>query len=117
VTVTNDGTRAGEEVVQLYAEDRVASVARPDRQLVGFARVPLKPGQTRTLTFTVHPSRLAFYDPRMRFVCEPGEYRFRVGASLADADDDIRPEATVRLTGSTATYRQREIIATSVTVT
>jgi beta-glucosidase len=112
VTITNGGTRAGEEVVQLYARDLVASVARPKCQLVGFARVPLEPGDTCTVAFTVHPSRLAFYDPRMRFVCEPGDYHFFVGASSAD----IRDEKTVRLTGSTAIYRQREIVATSVTI-
>jgi beta-glucosidase len=112
VAVTNDGTRAGEEVVQLYAVDLVASVARPDRQLVGFARVPFEPGQTRIVRFTVHPSRLAFYDSRMRFVCEPGDYSFRVGASSVD----IRAETTIRLTGSTVTYQQREIVATTVIV-
>jgi beta-glucosidase len=66
--VRNVGQRAGDEIVQLYCRDNVASVARPDQMLTGFARVRLDPGQARRVTFTVHPSRLAFYDPRMRFV-------------------------------------------------
>ena len=77
VTVTNTGARAGDEVVQLYVTDEVASVARPSRSLVGFARIGLAPGEASTVTFTVHPSRLAFYDQQMRFVCEPGAFMFR----------------------------------------
>ena len=92
--------------------DNVASVARPDQLLVGFARVPLDPGQARRVTFTVHPSRLAFYDPQMRFVVEPGAFRFGVGASAAD----IRAEQVVELSGEVAEYRQREIVATRVAI-
>jgi len=112
VAVSNDGPRDGAEVVQLYATDKVASVARPDRQLVGFARVDLAAGATRTVTFTVHPSRLAFYDPEMRFVVEPGEIVLGVGASSAD----IRTEVSVTLTGDTAEYLQRQVVATTATV-
>jgi beta-glucosidase len=110
--VRNTGAQRGDEVVQLYARDEVASVARPDRMLVGFARVALEPGQARRVTFTVHPSRLAFYDPEMRFVTEPGAFTFSVGASSAD----IRAERTVELGGETAEYRQREVVATRVNV-
>lgn len=112
LVVRNIGERAGDEVVQLYAQDKVASVARPDRMLVGFARVALDPGQARTVTFTVHPSRLAFYDPQMRFVTEPGAFRFSVGASALD----IRAEQTLELSGEVAPYRQREIVATNVDI-
>ncbi|HWQ14157.1 MAG TPA: glycoside hydrolase family 3 N-terminal domain-containing protein [Roseiflexaceae bacterium] len=112
LTVRNTGARRGEEVVQLYVRDEFASVARPDRMLVGFARVALEPGQARRVTFTVHPSRLAFYDPQMRFVTEPGAFTFSVGASSAD----IRAEQVVTLGGAVAEYRQREIVATRVRV-
>jgi beta-glucosidase len=112
LTVCNTGARAGDEIVQLYCRDEVASAAHPDRQLLGFARVSCKPGQTRRLTFTVHPSRLAFYDPAMRFVTEPGSFTFSVGASSTD----IRAEGTVVLTGGVAGYRQREIVATQVVI-
>ncbi len=112
VVVRNTGERAGDEVVQLYVQDQVASVARPDRMLVGFARVSLDPGRARTVTFTIDPSRLAFYDPQMRFVVEPGTFSFCVGASSAD----IRAEQVVELSGEVAEYRQREIVVTRIAI-
>jgi beta-glucosidase len=112
VPVTNTGERPGEEVVQLYVSDAVASVARPDRSLAGFARVPLAPGETRQVGFLVHPSRLAFYDETMRFVVEPGRFTLGVGAS----SDDIRSEGVVDLAGPVAEFRQRDVVATAVTV-
>ncbi len=110
--VTNTGERAGDEVVQLYCRDLAASVARPVRLLVGFARVALEPGQARRVTFVVHPSRLAFYDPAMRFVAEPGAFLFSVGASSTD----VRAEQTINLVGDVAEYRQREVVATRVEI-
>jgi beta-glucosidase len=110
--VTNTGDRDGVEVVQLYCRDEVASVARPVTQLLGFARVSLPAGRTRSVTFTVHPSRLAFYDAEMRFVVEPGAFTFKVGAS----SDDIKLERTVELAGPVASYAQRQVIATDVAV-
>lgn len=112
VRVRNSGQRPGEEVVQLYYKDKVASVARPDRMLVGFTRVPLEPGETRRVTFVVDPSRLAFYDPNMRFVIEPGDFTFSVGASSTD----IRAEQVVKLGGEVVEHRQRDIRATSVEI-
>ena len=112
VDVTNTGTRAGAEVVQLYVRDDVASLARADRQLVGFVRVPLGPGTTRTVTFRVDPSRLAFFDEEMRFVTEPGTFTFSVGASSLD----IRATVQVELSGDVAHYAQRSIRATAVDV-
>src|SRR2546423_7501955 len=70
IEVLNTGEQAGAEVVQLYCRDLVASIARPVRLLLGFARLSLPPGQARRATFSVHPSRLAFYDPPMPFVTE-----------------------------------------------
>ena len=112
VRVTNTGERAGAEVVQLYVRDEVASVARPFQQLVGFARVEVDARATREVEFIVHPSRLAFYDQQMRFVVEPGEFTFSIGG----ASDDIRVKVPVVLTGDTAEFRQREIVATEVRV-
>ena len=108
VRVGNTGDVAGDEVVQLYARDEVASVARPGNQLIGFQRVPLAPGERRTVGFVVHPSRLAFYDEEMRFVVEPGAFTFSVGASSAD----LRASTTVVLTGAVAPYAQRSVRAT-----
>jgi beta-glucosidase len=110
--VTNTGERAGNEVVQLYVRDDVASVARPDRLLVGFARVPLAPGETKAVSFEVHPSRLASYDPEMRFVVEPGDFTFSVGASALD----IRRQQTVTLAGPVTEWKQRSIVPTAVRV-
>ncbi len=112
VPISNTGSRSGTEVVQLYASDRYASVARPGRQLVGFARVTLRPGASCRVTFHVHPSRLAFYDATMRFVVEPGTFGFGAGASALD----IRSEALADLQGPATAYRQRDVVATTVTI-
>jgi beta-glucosidase len=107
VTVANTGDRNGEEVVQLYVSDLVASVARPDAYLIGFTRLSLGPGEALRVTFRVHPSRLAFYDEAMQFVVEPGLFRFAVGASSSD----IRQEAVVEITGPVVPYSQRSVVA------
>ena len=84
-TVTNIGDRPGEEVVQLYLRDLVASVARPVRELRGFARVALAPGGAARVTFAVAvPQQPAFLDTDMRWVVEPGDVSVMVGASSAD---------------------------------
>ena len=110
VSVTNRGRVAGTEVVQLYARDEVASVARPERQLVGFARLPLQPGESRRVSFGIHPSRLAFFDEAMRFVCEPGAFDLEVGG-WAGAPALTK---TVDLGGEVTAYAQRDVVATSV---
>lgn len=112
VRVKNTGERAGEEVVQLYVSDLVASVARPERQLAGFARVALEPGEEAVVEFGVHPSRLAFYDDKMRFVVEPGEFRFETGSSAAA----IHQEQVIALSGEVAPYSQRSVVAVSAAV-
>jgi beta-glucosidase len=112
VSVTNTGRMRGDEVVQLYATDVVASVVRPEQQLIGFARVSLEAGDTRRVTFSVHPSRLAFYDERMSFVVQPGEFRFSIGASATD----IRATASVVLSGQVASYAQRSVVPLTVAV-
>jgi beta-glucosidase len=100
VEVTNAGDRPGEEVVQLYCRDDVASVARPGRELIGFARASLEPGESAMITFVVPSSRLAFHDRTVQRVTEPGTFTFLVGASSTD----IRAEATVELTGATVVH-------------
>jgi beta-glucosidase len=81
VTVTNTGSRTGDEVVQLYIHDPVASISQPVRRLRGFERVTLTPGQSRTVTFTLDRSDFGFYDNRGRFVVEPGEIDVFAGDS------------------------------------
>ncbi len=78
-TVTNTGARAADEVVQCYVHDETASVARTERQLVGFGRIHLPVGSAARVTFRIHPSRLAFFDEDFDCVCEPGAFRVEVG--------------------------------------
>jgi beta-glucosidase len=79
VRVSNTGKRAGEEVVQLYVRDDVASVTRPVKQLRGFQRVALAPGESKTVTFDLGFDDLAMYDDRMQRVVEPGTFTVFVG--------------------------------------
>jgi len=86
VDVTNAGKVAGDEIVQLYIRDRVSSVTRPVKELKGFRRVSLKPGETKTVTFEITPEKLAFHNIDMKFVVEPGEFEIMVGSSSRDKD-------------------------------
>jgi beta-glucosidase len=84
VDVTNAGPRAGDEVVQLYVRDLVSSVTRPVKELKGFQRITLQPGETRTVSLVVTPDRLAFWNIDMEFVVEPGEFELMVGPNSVD---------------------------------
>jgi beta-glucosidase len=81
VTVKNTGTRTGDEVVQLYLRDPVASLSQPVRRLRGFERVTLAPGQTQRVSFTVDRSDVGFWDNRGKFLVEPGEIQLYAGNS------------------------------------
>jgi len=85
VTVTNTGGGKGDEVVQLYLHDPVASISQPVRRLRGFERVTLDPGQARTVTFTLDKSDFGFYDNRGKFVVEPGQIDVYAGNSSSAA--------------------------------
>jgi len=94
VTVKNNGERAGKEVVQLYVSDKVSSLPRPPKELKGFTKVALEPGETKTVSFTLDERALSFYDPeRGGWVAEPGEFEVLVGNSSRD----IRGKATFTL--------------------
>jgi beta-glucosidase len=84
--LVNTGERAGSETVQMYIRDRVSSVTRPVKELKGFQRVWLEPGETRTVEFAIGPELLAFYDIAMNWVVEPGEFEIMVGTSSRDSD-------------------------------
>ncbi|MCA1575905.1 MAG: glycoside hydrolase family 3 C-terminal domain-containing protein [Acidobacteria bacterium] len=84
VEVENAGTRAGDEVVQLYVRDVVASMTRPVKELKGFQRVTLQPGEKRRVEFTLTGDHLAFWNRDLRFVVEPGEFRVMVGSNSRD---------------------------------
>jgi beta-glucosidase len=84
VEVENVGQRVGDEVVQLYIRDVVGSMTRPVKELKGFQRLTLKPGEKRHVEFTLGPEQLGFYNREMKFVVEPGEFRVMVGSSSED---------------------------------
>ncbi|MBI1876636.1 MAG: glycoside hydrolase family 3 C-terminal domain-containing protein [Chloroflexi bacterium] len=84
VDLTNTGQWRGDEVVQLYIRDPQASVTRPVKELKGFKRVTLEPGQTKTITFELFTNQLGFYNRDMCYVVEPGAIEIMVGASSED---------------------------------
>lgn len=84
VKLTNTGDRAGEEVVQLYIRDRSASVVRPTRELKGFEKLMLQPGESRTVAFRLTAKELGFYMPDGQFVTEPGTFDIMVGPNSSD---------------------------------
>ncbi|MHC5156601.1 MAG: glycoside hydrolase family 3 N-terminal domain-containing protein [Planctomycetota bacterium] len=82
--VTNTGTVAGHEVVQLYIQDIVGSVTRPIKELKGFKRIYLEPGETKTVTFNLPTSRLKFYDIDMKYTVEPGNFKVWAGPNSTE---------------------------------
>lgn len=84
VTITNSGNYDGEEVVQLYIRDQAASVIRPVKELKGFQKVPLKKGESQTLTFELANDKLSFYDEAGNEVLEPGKFSVFVGGNSRD---------------------------------
>jgi beta-glucosidase len=82
--VQNVGKRAGDEVVQLYIRDVAASVTRPVKELKGFQRITIQPGETKRVEFTLGPEQLGFYNRMMKFVVEPGEFKVMLGPNSED---------------------------------
>jgi beta-glucosidase-like glycosyl hydrolase len=112
VRICNVGRRTGEEVVQLYVRDVVAQVVRPVRQLVGYARVRLAPGEDADVLFHVHTDRLSFVGLDFDRVVEPGDMEVLVGTSAAD----LPCRGLVRLTGPTRVVGHGRRLITPVTV-
>jgi beta-glucosidase len=111
VTVANTGDRAGAEVVQLYANDPVASVVRPLKELIGYAKVSLEPGRSAVVDFEVHADRLSFTGLDYRRVVESGEIRLSVGTSSED-----RPlEARIQVCGDTRVVGEGRVLVTPTT--
>ena len=86
VDVTNTGTRSGAEVIQLYIRDLVSSVTRPVKELKGFLKITLTPGESRTVTLPILPEHLAFTTLEKKLQVEPGEFEIMVGTSSRDED-------------------------------
>jgi beta-xylosidase len=104
VTVTNTGDRRGTEVVQLYAADTATGVTLPAQQLIGFARLDLEPGTSKTVAFAVPMSLLAYTGLTGEFVMEPGPVEVSAGSSSSD----IRSSATFTVTGQTRSLRAED---------
>ncbi|MFZ0301129.1 MAG: glycoside hydrolase family 3 N-terminal domain-containing protein [Terracidiphilus sp.] len=86
VDVTNTGNREGSEVVQLYIRDVVSSVTRPVKELKGFKKVLLSPGESATVAIDITPASLKFFDINMKYVVEPGDFEIMIGTSSRDQD-------------------------------
>jgi beta-glucosidase len=93
-TLTNNGGRKGEEVVQLYIRDLVASVARPLKELKGFQKIMLNPGESKTIRFNIDRDILSFYNEDLQWTAEPGDFKLMIGA----ASDDIKLQTEIKLT-------------------
>ncbi|VTM19717.1 beta-D-glucoside glucohydrolase [Pseudomonas aeruginosa] len=87
MTLKNDGKRAGATVVQLYLQDPVASLSRPVKELRGFRKVLLQPGESREIVFTLGEADLKFYDSQLRHAAEPGEFKVFVGLDSAKVEE------------------------------
>ncbi|MFD2162867.1 glycoside hydrolase family 3 C-terminal domain-containing protein [Paradesertivirga mongoliensis] len=93
-TVTNSGSRAGAEVVQLYVKDSKSSLVRPEKELKAFEKVVLNPGETKTLKFTLNAEAFSFFDDKeMKWVQEPGQFQIFAGSSSSD----IRTKKRIKL--------------------
>jgi beta-glucosidase len=98
-TLTNTGKVAGDEVAQLYLRDEYACRPRPVKELKGFFRVHLDPGESRRVHFDLPVDMLAYHDADLHLMLEPGDFRIMLGSS----SQDIRLEAGFRVEGSAST--------------
>ena len=105
-TVTNTGACTGDEVVQLYFSDRYASMVRPIKELAGFKRITLAPGEKKTVSFRLYASQTAFFDREMHCIIEAGEVDIMIGASSADIKlaDTFTISDTIVLENSSREY-------------
>ena len=84
VAITNTGKVFGEEIVQVYVSDRVASLIRPILELKDFQKTGLNPGETKTLLFSINKEKLSFYNDKLEYIAEPGMFDLKIGASASD---------------------------------
>ncbi len=107
-TVKNICLRAGDEVIQLYIADLFASIARPVKELVGFQRIHLQPGESNRVSFEVAMSQLAFLSRKMEWIVEPGMMSIMIGSS----SKDMKLEGTFEIVGElTVVGKNREFFA------
>lgn len=111
-TVKNVGKLRGEEVVQLYVQDEIASLPRPVKELKAFARVSLEPGASKKITFEIPANILAFYDVDLNLIIEPGRIKVYVGSS----SEDIRLESEFMIRGSEKMLIEKRLYSCPVQV-
>lgn len=112
VKVTNTGERAGDEIVQLYTHDAVASLTRPIKELKGFKRISLKAKESAVVTFSLAVNQLGFYNMDMKYVVEPGKFEVMVGSS----SQDIRNKGGFNVTGDVIDISQQKVYFSGVKV-
>ncbi|MBW1711116.1 MAG: glycoside hydrolase family 3 C-terminal domain-containing protein, partial [Deltaproteobacteria bacterium] len=111
-TIRNTGGRAGDEVIQLYLQDLFATITRPVKELKGFIRLGLQPGETKRVSFTVKADLLSFTGTDYKRIVEPGAVKVMVGAS----SEDIRLTGEFKLTGSVREVSEDRILTSEVAV-
>jgi len=110
--IENTGDLEGAEVAQLYIQDEFASVTRPVKELKGFAKVYLKPGEKKTVKFILYMEQLAFYDRFMRLIVEPGRFNVMIGSS----SEDIRLKGHFEIIGEPKVIYRRNKLLTTVKI-
>lgn len=89
VTVKNTGNREGKETVQLYIRDLIATSTRPVQELKKFQKISLKPGETKTVEFTITAEDLKYYNHDLKYVCEPGDFEIQIGPNCRDVKKQL----------------------------
>ena len=87
ITVSNSGSYDGEEVVQMYIVDPVASVAQPVKKLKGFQKIFLKKGESKQVNFTITEEELKFYNNDLKWISEPGDFKVQIGTNSNDVKE------------------------------
>ena len=93
MTLKNTGQYTGEEIVQLYIRDKVGSVVRPVKELKDFQKIKLQAGESKTIHFVIDKEKLSFFNDKLQWIAEPGEFDLVIGAS----SEDIRLKDTFEL--------------------
>lgn len=83
-SIANTGKYDGEEIVQLYLRDKVGSIVRPVQELKDFAKIKLRSGERKTISFIIDKEKLSFYNQQLQWVAEPGDFDIMIGASSRD---------------------------------
>jgi beta-glucosidase len=112
VEVINVGKRPGDEVLQIYTRDVEASLTRPGKELKGFKRVHLKPGEAKTVAFTLFANQFGFYNEEMDFILEPGKIKLMIGVS----SENLPLETEIEITGKITDIGNQKSFFSEITI-